>query len=98
MFISYVKGHHNQCRTALKLSIMSHTLHEEFITNWCYPLEYTNIAMDGISCCRASSRRTAVTFRTMSKQSKTSEVSGWHTKAKILQQGRVKFISIINCS
>jgi len=99
MFISVVKGHHKQSSTALKLtSFMSHTLHEKFITDWCYPLEYTNIAMDGISCCCASSRRTAVTFRSTSKQSKTSEVSGGHTKANILQQGKAKFKSIINCS
>jgi len=99
MFISVVKGHHKQSSTALKLtSFMSHTLHEKFITDWCYPLEYTNIAMDGISCCCASSRRTAVTFRSKSKQSKTSEVSGGHTKTNILQQGRAKFKSIINCS
>jgi hypothetical protein len=49
MFISFVKGHHKQCSTALKLiSFTSHTLREVLITDWCYPLEYTNIAMDGI--------------------------------------------------
>jgi len=99
MFISFVKGHHKQCSTVLKLtSFMSHTLHEKFITDWCYPLEYTNNAMDGISCYCASSRRTAVTFRSKSKQSKTSEVSGGHSKTNTLQQGRAKFKSFINCS